>query len=91
AFDYTYKWGTQNGDTALESSSELQAVFREHNTSTTGTAPPPTTPAPTTPAPTTPAPTTPPPAGDLLYGTSGADVLRETGAHTMIGYGGNDD
>ncbi|MER8831117.1 hypothetical protein [Mesorhizobium sp. M0988] len=38
AFDYTYKWGTQNGDTALESSSELQAVFREHNTSNTGTA-----------------------------------------------------
>ncbi|MER9020886.1 calcium-binding protein, partial [Mesorhizobium sp. M0898] len=34
AFDYTYKWGTQNGDTALESSSELQAVFREHNTTT---------------------------------------------------------
>ncbi|MER8473939.1 calcium-binding protein [Mesorhizobium sp. M1328] len=35
-FDYTYKWGTQNGDTALESSSELQAVFREHNLATTG-------------------------------------------------------
>ncbi|MER9599467.1 calcium-binding protein [Mesorhizobium sp. M0244] len=34
AFDYTYKWGTQNGDTALESSSELQAFFREHNTTT---------------------------------------------------------
>jgi Ca2+-binding RTX toxin-like protein len=33
AFDYTYKWGTQNGDTALESSSALQAVFRQHNTS----------------------------------------------------------
>ncbi|MER8370149.1 calcium-binding protein [Mesorhizobium sp. M1378] len=41
AFDYTYKWGTQNGDTALESSPELQAVFREHNLATTGTAPPP--------------------------------------------------
>ncbi|MER8825463.1 calcium-binding protein [Mesorhizobium sp. M0817] len=40
AFDYTYKWGTQNGDTALESSSELQAVFRQHNTSNTGTPPP---------------------------------------------------
>ncbi|MER8544095.1 calcium-binding protein, partial [Mesorhizobium sp. M1334] len=39
--DYTYKWGTQNGDTALESSSELQAVFREHNLATTGTTPPP--------------------------------------------------
>ncbi|TIU10084.1 MAG: calcium-binding protein [Mesorhizobium sp.] len=35
-----------------------------------------------------------PPGGTsdgTLYGTSGADVLRETGAHTMIGYGGNDD
>ncbi|MER8955798.1 calcium-binding protein, partial [Mesorhizobium sp. M0833] len=41
AFDYTYKWGTQNGDTALESSSELQAFFREHNLATTGTTPPP--------------------------------------------------
>ncbi|MER9058115.1 calcium-binding protein [Mesorhizobium sp. M0910] len=38
-FDYTYKWGTQNGDTALESSSELQAVFREHNLATTGAEP----------------------------------------------------
>ncbi|RWE70260.1 family 16 glycosylhydrolase [Mesorhizobium sp.] len=26
-----------------------------------------------------------------LYGTSGADVLRETGANTMIGYGGSDE
>ncbi|MER8824831.1 calcium-binding protein [Mesorhizobium sp. M0991] len=41
AFDYTYKWGTQNGDTALESSPELQAFFREHNLIDTGTAPPP--------------------------------------------------
>ncbi|MER9893823.1 calcium-binding protein [Mesorhizobium sp. M0119] len=42
-FDYTYKWGTQNGDTALESSSELQAVFREHNLATTGAEPSDTT------------------------------------------------
>ncbi|MES0123222.1 calcium-binding protein [Mesorhizobium sp. C420B] len=41
AFDYAYAWGSQRGDTALESSSELQAVFREHNLATTGTAPPP--------------------------------------------------
>ncbi|RWC37265.1 MAG: calcium-binding protein, partial [Mesorhizobium sp.] len=34
--------------------------------------------------------TTPPPTDDTLYGTSGADVLQATGAHTMIGYGGND-
>jgi Ca2+-binding RTX toxin-like protein len=36
-----------------------------------------------------------PPSGGTsdgtLYGTSGADVLRGTGAHTMIGYGGNDE
>ncbi|MER8841282.1 calcium-binding protein [Mesorhizobium sp. M0913] len=41
AFDYAYAWGSQRGDTALESSSELQAVFRQHNLATTGTAPPP--------------------------------------------------
>ncbi|TIU28057.1 MAG: calcium-binding protein [Mesorhizobium sp.] len=34
--------------------------------------------------------TTPPPTDDTLYGTSGADVLQGAGAHTMIGYGGND-
>ncbi|MER9756475.1 calcium-binding protein [Mesorhizobium sp. M0166] len=41
AFDYAYAWGSQRGDTALESSPELQAVFREHNLATTGTTPPP--------------------------------------------------
>ncbi|MCP9232589.1 calcium-binding protein [Mesorhizobium sp. LMG 17147] len=39
AFDYAYAWGSQRGDTALESSPELQAVFRQHNLSTAGTAP----------------------------------------------------
>ncbi|MER8547758.1 calcium-binding protein [Mesorhizobium sp. M1169] len=39
AFDYAYAWGSQRGDTALESSPELQAVFRQHNLATTGTAP----------------------------------------------------
>ena len=34
AFDYAYAWGSQNGDTALESSQELQNVFLQHNTST---------------------------------------------------------
>jgi Ca2+-binding RTX toxin-like protein len=34
--------------------------------------------------------TTPPPTDDNVYGTSGADVLQSTGAHTMTGYGGND-
>jgi hypothetical protein len=33
AFDYAYAWGSQNGDTALESSPELQHVFQQHNTS----------------------------------------------------------
>ncbi|TPJ64792.1 calcium-binding protein, partial [Mesorhizobium sp. B2-7-1] len=31
AFDYVYAWGSQNGDTALENSPELQAFFRQHN------------------------------------------------------------
>lgn len=34
-FDYAYAWGSQQGDVALESSSQLQAVSREHNLSTT--------------------------------------------------------
>ncbi|RWQ75765.1 MAG: calcium-binding protein [Mesorhizobium sp.] len=37
-FDFAYAWGSQEGDVALESSPELQAVFREHNLSTAGTA-----------------------------------------------------
>jgi len=45
AFDYAYAWGSQNGDTALESSPELQQVFLAHNThdgtSTGGTTAPP--------------------------------------------------
>jgi serralysin len=34
AFDYAYAWGSQQGDTALESLLDLQAVFLHHNTST---------------------------------------------------------
>src|SRR3989475_9281921 len=30
-FDYAYSWGTQNSDQALESSTDLQAVFAAHN------------------------------------------------------------
>lgn len=30
-FDYAYSWGSQNGDTALESSTTLQQVFAQHN------------------------------------------------------------
>jgi hypothetical protein len=37
AFDYAYAWGSQNGDTALESSSALQSVFLHHNTGTSTT------------------------------------------------------
>lgn len=33
AFDYAYAWGSQNGDTALENSPELQQVLLAHNTS----------------------------------------------------------
>jgi hypothetical protein len=38
AFDYAYAWGSQNGDTALESSSALQSVFLQHNPGTSTTA-----------------------------------------------------
>ncbi|MDX8441871.1 calcium-binding protein, partial [Mesorhizobium australafricanum] len=38
AFDYAYSWGSQQGDTALGSDPALQAVFLQHNTSST-TAP----------------------------------------------------
>ena len=31
AFDYTYSWGSQNGDTALSNDPVLQAVFAAHN------------------------------------------------------------
>jgi hypothetical protein len=30
-FDYAYSWGSQNGDEALESSSDLRALFARHN------------------------------------------------------------
>jgi hypothetical protein len=42
AFDYAYAWGSQEGDTALESSPALQQVFLQHNThgSGGGSAPP---------------------------------------------------
>ncbi len=47
AFDYAYAWGSQNGDTALESSQALQNVFLQHNTSA-GTTSGSTTPVSTT-------------------------------------------
>ena len=30
-FDYVYAWGSQNGDTALSESPELEAVFAQHD------------------------------------------------------------
>ncbi len=43
AFDYTYSWGSQDGDTALSQDSALQQVFAAHNNgggATGGSAPP---------------------------------------------------
>jgi hypothetical protein len=48
AFDYAYAWGSQNGDQALESSSALQQVFLQHNTSGTVAASGSTAPASST-------------------------------------------
>ncbi|MBN9551633.1 MAG: calcium-binding protein, partial [Alphaproteobacteria bacterium] len=89
AFDYAYAWGSQQGDTALGTSSELQALFLQHNqgtatapstsdTTTTSTLVPPTTSEPST-------------TDHVFYGTGGADVMHgTTGADTMIGKGYND-
>ncbi len=40
-FDYAYSWGSQDGDFALDSSPDLQAVFQAHNGSGTGAGPAP--------------------------------------------------
>lgn len=40
-FDYTYSWGTQDGDTALSDASSLQPVFTAHNTDAATPPPPP--------------------------------------------------
>jgi hypothetical protein len=44
-FDYAYSWGSQDGDSSLSGSPELQQVFAEHNAVTS--APAPTVPLPT--------------------------------------------
>ncbi|MBN8945340.1 MAG: calcium-binding protein [Rhizobiales bacterium] len=81
AFDYAYAWNSQNGDTALENSPELQQVFLAHNTASSGSSggtPPTITPPTTEPSPT-------------ISGTSGSDTLNGTaGADTLLGLGGND-
>ncbi|MBZ9822416.1 calcium-binding protein [Mesorhizobium sp. CA4] len=87
AFDYTYAWGAQNGDTALENSTELQAIFREHNTSSTSSTPPattgptpPTTSEATPPAsePTPPTSSATPPTSSPTPTTSGATPPTST-------------
>jgi serralysin len=78
AFDFAYAWGSQEGDTALESSPELQAVFREHNLATPTPVPDVATPTPT-PVPDLATPT-PTPVPDLATPTP-----------TPVPDGGNDD
>ncbi|TRC71358.1 calcium-binding protein [Mesorhizobium sp. WSM4307] len=89
AFDYAYAWGSQQGDTALGDSPALQALFLQHNQSTTSVT---STGATTPPTSTVPPTTTVPSSSDhTFYGTGGADVLHgTTGADTMVGGGYND-
>jgi hypothetical protein len=66
AFDYAYAWGSQEGDTALESSQALQQVFLQHNTGGSVTPPVSGTPPVSDPGGSTPPPvdtggSTPPP------------------------------
>ena len=95
AFDYAYAWGSQQGDTALGDSPALQALFLQHNQSTTSV---PSTGETTPPTSTVPPPSTVPPTSTVpsssdhtFYGTGGADVFHSTtGVDTMIGGGYND-
>ncbi|RAZ92507.1 calcium-binding protein [Mesorhizobium hawassense] len=93
AFDYVYAWGSQNGDTALENSPELQAFFKQHNASTTSSTPPVTTdptPPPTsdpTPPSTDPTPptTTDPSQGDhVIQGGKGNNTYHIDNAHDKV-------
>ncbi|TGP44364.1 calcium-binding protein [bacterium M00.F.Ca.ET.230.01.1.1] len=98
AFDMAYKWSSQNGETSLGNTPSMQAFFLDHNTHTStstgtgsGTGSSTGSGTSTSTGTTTPPPTTTPTAD--MKGTSGNDVLRasDSGAHTMAGYGGNDD
>lgn len=90
AFDYAYAWGSQQGDTALGTSSELQALFLQHNQGTT-TAPSTGGDTTTPSTPVTPPTSDPPTTDHVFYGTGSADVMHgTTGADTMIGKGYND-
>jgi Ca2+-binding RTX toxin-like protein len=93
AFDYAYAWGSQNGDTALENSPELQALFRQHNASSTSSAPPATTeptpptsePAPTTSDATPPTTSTDPSHNDhVIHGGKGNDTYHINNAHDKV-------
>lgn len=98
AFDYVYAWGSQNGDTALENSPELQAFFREHNASSTSSTPPATTdptPPTTDPTPPTTDPTPPttdptPTTGDsssgdhVIHGGKGNNTYHIDNAHDKV-------
>ncbi|MBZ9758795.1 calcium-binding protein [Mesorhizobium sp. ESP6-5] len=94
AFDYAYAWGSQNGDTALENSPELQAVFRQHNLASPSPSTPPPSSEPTTPTPTTPTVPDPTqsthhifhggPGADVFHSTSGDDVYYVNNAHDKV-------
>jgi serralysin len=106
AFDFAYAWGSQNGDTALGSSSALKAFFLQHNTDAgtgTGTATGAGTAAGSSTGTGTgtgtgastgsgsgSGPASDAPSPGILYGTKANDVFHGAGGHTMIGYGGND-
>lgn len=100
AFDYTYHWTSQNGDSALSTSPELQKVFLAHNTANAGgsggtTTPPDTGGGTTTPPDAGGGTITPPDTGGdpghTLTGTRGNDTLTGTaGDDTIRGLGGND-
>ncbi|RWL48470.1 calcium-binding protein [Mesorhizobium sp. M2E.F.Ca.ET.209.01.1.1] len=92
AFDYAYAWGSQNGDTALENSPELQALFRQHNASSTSSTPPVTTdPTPPTTQPTPPTTDPTPPttvdssSGDhVVHGGKGNNTYHISNAHDKV-------
>ncbi|MFB9270034.1 calcium-binding protein [Bradyrhizobium erythrophlei] len=80
AFDMAYSWASQNGDTALESSPALQAVFQQHNTSTSMTLPTGSTGGSTTGSTDTSGGSTTP-GGTTTGSSSGSTTTTDTGGH----------
>ncbi len=76
AFDLTYSWGSQSGNSSLNGSPALQQVFAAHNAGAVTVDPPP----PVTPPPVTPPPVTPPPVTSPSPPVSGT-VLTATDSH----------